>query len=198
MIPALSPQKTVEEVSSSVKPLFISDSGDNTTAGADGKSTFLLQKFIGRNSERTLFACICNCIAYDCLKTHKDGDKIDLYVPAEDINSEPITIDGYVVCHGDILGFVGELIGKGVCFRTGMTDIIFTNVRTSFIKEEHFKSMHISVKDYDVIVLKMGYLWPGVSILAKSSIFSMTPGTSTNDFSSLDYKKLNGEYFYIK
>ena len=46
--------------------------------------------------------------------------------------------------------------------------------------------------------VKLDYLWPGVAELAASQVFCMTPGTATNDFSTLPFKHLEGEYYYVR
>ena len=46
--------------------------------------------------------------------------------------------------------------------------------------------------------VKQGYLWSGAAELAASQVFCMTPGTATNDFATLPFKNLVGEYYYVK
>ena len=63
---------------------------------------------------------------------------------------------------------------------------------------EHFSAMGVDAKDYDVVVVKQGYLWPGAAELAATQIFCMTPGTATNDFSTLPFRNLEGDYYFVK
>ena len=58
--------------------------------------------------------------------------------------------------------------------------------------------MGLNPADYDVVVVKQGYLWPGAAELAASQVFCMTPGTATNDFSTLPFRHLEGDYYYVK
>ena len=83
-------------------------------------------------------------------------------------------------------------------FRTGGVDIVFASVRTSFTMKEHFAAMGLSAADYEVVVVKQGYLWPGAAELAATQVFCMTPGTATNDFSTLPFRHLVGDYYYVK
>ena len=48
------------------------------------------------------------------------------------------------------------------------------------------------------LAVKQGYLRPGAAELAASQVFCMTPGTATNDFATLPFKNLEGEYYYVK
>lgn len=198
-MPALSPDATVRAMADLPKPVFISDSGDNSTAGADGESTFLLGKMLGGKTGRGLVASLFDEKNYGVLSALVDGGKAELTLAAKDSYSETLTLSGTVVRKGVILGFVGERVGEGVLFETEQgIDVIFSNARTSFTTEAHFSEMGVDPADYDWVALKMGYLWPGVDGLAKSRIFCLTPGSSTNDFSTLDYKNLCGEYYYIR
>ena len=39
---------------------------------------------------------------------------------------------------------------------------------------------------------------PGAAELAATQIFCMTPGTATNDFSTLPFRHLEGDYYFVK
>ena len=196
-VPALVPDKTVEGIKSLAKPVFISDSGDNTTAGAGGKSAYLLKRFLG-SGVKTLFASIYCPDVWEKLSAMKLGDRATLTIPRSDDYTDDLTIEGEYVKKGNILGFVGEESGEGIIVRSGDVDIVFASVRTSFTMKEHFAAMGVSAVDYEAVIVKQGYLWPGAAELAASQVFCMTPGTATNDFSTLPFKNLVGEYYYVK
>lgn len=171
-VPALSPEKTPDAVRAMAKPVFVSDSGDNTTAGAAGASDYLVKTFKGTGL-KTLFTSLCDPGAVARLADRAVG-------------------------RGRILGFVGEDAGEGIVVRDGNVDVVYSTVRTSFTTKAHFAAMNLDANDYDVVVVKQGYLWPGAAELAASQVFCMTPGTSTNDFSTLPFKNLVGDYWYVK
>lgn len=171
-VPALAPEKTPEAVRTMAKPVFVSDSGDNTTAGAAGTSDCLVKAFKGTGL-KTLFTSLC------------DPDAVAKFADR-------------AVGRGKILGFVGEEAGEGVVVRDGNVDVVYSTVRTSFTMKEHFAAMNLDVKDYDVVIVKQGYLWPGAAELAASQVFCMTPGMATNDFSTLPFRHLDGDYYYVK
>ena len=181
-VPAVAPDDVVEAVRAMAKPVFVSDSGDNTTAGAAGESDVLVKVFCGTGL-KTLFTSL-----YDPDAVAKYANMVGRVVP-----NAPS-----VVCRGRILGFVGEEAGEGVVVRDGNIDIVYSTVRTSFTMKEHFAAMGLNPADYDVVVVKQGYLWPGAAELAASQVFCLTPGTATNDFSTLPFKNLVGDYYYVK
>jgi len=196
-VPALAPDKTPAAVRDMAKPVFVSDSGDNTTAGAGGSSAFLLKRFLG-SGVKTLFTSIYCPSAWTVLEKMKPGERAKITIPQTDEYTPDLAIEGEYVRKGKILGFVGEESGEGIVFRCGEVDIVFASVRTSFTMKEHFAAMDANVADYDAVVVKQGYLWPGAAELAASQIFSLTPGTATNDFSTLHFEHLKGDYHYIK
>ena len=196
-VPALAPDKTVEGVRPLAKPVFISDSGDNTTAGAAGRSAYLLKRFLGTGM-KTLFASIYCPEAWTKLSAMKPGDRANLTIPKSDCYTNDLVVEGEYVKKAKVLGFVGEESGEGVIFRVGSVDIVFASVRTSFTMKEHFAAMGVNASDYDAVIVKQGYLWPGAAELAASQVFCMTPGTATNDFSTLPFRNLEGAYYYVK
>ena len=177
-VPALKPETTPEAVKTMAKPVFVSDSGDNTTAGAAGESDYLLKLFKG-TGVKTLFTSLYDPKKVESCKAKVEGS-------------------GEVVAQGKILGFVGEESGEGVIVREDNVDVVYSTVRTSFTMKEHFEAMGIDVNDYEAVIVKQGYLWPGAASLAKSQIFCMTPGMATNDFATLPFKNLVGDYYYVK
>ena len=196
-VPALAPDKVVAAVGAMAKPVFVSDSGDNTTAGAGGKSAFLLKRLLG-SGVKTLFTSVYCPEAWAKLEAMKPGDRATLTIPKSDDYTDDVVLDGEYVKKGKILGFVGEESGEGIIFRVGSVDVVFASVRTSFTMKEHFAAMGVDAKDYEVVVVKQGYLWPGAAELAATQVFCMTPGTATNDFSTLPFKNLKGEYYFVK
>ena len=163
-----------EEAGFEVVPLVYAVSLPSGMVTRAGESDFLLKIFRGTGL-KTLFTSLY------------DPDAVAKHANAPT-----------VVCRGKILGFVGEESGEGVVVRDGNVDIVYSTVRTSFTMKEHFAAMGLNPADYDVVVVKQGYLWPGAASLAASQIFCMTPGTATNDFSTLPFKNLAGEYYFVK
>ena len=196
-VPALAPDDVVAAVRDMKKPVFVSDSGDNTTAGAGGRSAFLLKRLLG-SGIRTLFTSVYCPEAWAKLKSMKPGDRATLTIPKSDDHTDDVALEGEYVKKAKILGFVGEESGEGIIFRVGSVDVVFASVRTSFTMKEHFAAMGVNAADYGVVVVKQGYLWPGAAELAASQVFCMTPGTATNDFATLPFRHLEGDYYFVK
>ena len=196
-VPALIPDAAIDAMPAMAKPVFVSDSGDNTTAGADGGSTFLLETLLRRGVKRFLIAPLCLPDIYPQLAALHPGDPVDIVIPVQDAYSKGLRLQGTLKRHGRILGFINEDLGPGALVETPDGDVVISSVRTSFISEEHFTAMGINPADYDYVMLKVGYLWPRTVHLAASQIFCMTPGVSTNDFSTVDFKFLPSGFYYV-
>lgn len=199
--------------------LFVTDSGDNTTAGANGKGTLLLREYMKRNREGVLVCGIFARDTTDFLLTKQKGETTEITLcknrnqsriqnpesqtpfPGACLYENKQEIE--TICQvtlkqkGIVYGWTGEKAGEGVLVKCGNTDIILTNARAAFTTPGHFKEMGIEPAQYRVIVLKMGYLFPKLEEISKRFIFALTPGTSSNDFAQIDYKRINKKMYPI-
>lgn len=225
-VPSKTPDEALELAKSLKKPVYITDSGDNTTAGAEGKSTYFLGKIIKSKLKKVL---VCGITCEELVKECYDkeiGSQISFEIKRTDIYSEDIKIKGILKVKGNVIGWSGEIAGKAVTLNVSEgIDVVFTNVRAAFISkehieehiekhikehfeehieehidkhfEEHIDKFNTRLDDYEYIILKMGYLFPKLKPMAASIIFALTPGTSTNSFSKLSYKNLKEKYFML-
>lgn len=173
-------------------PLFITDSGDNTTAGAQGEGTLMLHKLLEFGIQKALVCGITAESAVKELKKKALGEEVDFWVGNNGSGSNviPVHIRGVMKSFGKVLGWVGEECGDGVVITMQNIDVVLTDVRAAFISEKHIKNMGVNPFDYNVIVVKLGYLFPELGKIASEHIFALTPGTSTNLFETLDYKNI--------
>lgn len=173
-------------------PLFITDSGDNTTAGAQGEGTLMLQKVLESGMKQALVCGITARSAVEELIGKAIGDRVDIWIGTEggSPNVVPVNIEGKIKSFGKVLGWAGEECGNGVVIAAGGVDIVLTDVRAAFISAKHIENMGISPADYKVIVVKLGYLFPELRKIASDHVFALTPGASTNLFDTLDYKHI--------
>lgn len=181
------------------KLTFVTDSGDNTTAGADGAGTLLLGKYLSRDEPGVL---ICGIYAEETvagLLAKGPGEKAEIILcPGQnDPQEKEIRLNVTLKKKGTVYGWAGDEVGKGVVVSCGNTDIVLTEARAAFTTRLHFEKMGIVPEDYRVVVLKMGYLFPRLKEISENFIFALTPGISTNDFASIDYKFLKHKMYPI-
>lgn len=197
---AVSVQEAVERSLQNQKGvLFVTDSGDNTTAGADGAGTLLLKEYLKRDRERVLICGILAKEAVDRLFQKRIGYRTELVLckgksgQQEQETKMSVTLRG----KGRVYGWAGEEVGEGCLVRSGNTEIVLTNARAAFTTPEHFKRMGIHPEAYLVIVIKMGYLFPRLREISDRFLFALTPGSSSNDFARLEYKNLKRKMYPI-
>src|SRR5690625_2228383 len=182
---ALEPEASVERaMKEQVRPVFISDSGDNTTAGATGMNTVLLDLFKDNDiaQKRVLIAAIHDINAFSVLDTHEIGDAVSVEVGMNyNVNSTPVVIEGTLKAKGDLLGYLNatnDKVGEVCTVSMGNVDIVIANRGESFITLNHFTRAGLDVNLYDIVVVKQGYLFDELSSISKLDILAMTPGAT--------------------
>lgn len=180
-------------------PTFITDSGDNTTAGAEGEGTLMLKLLLDRNVKNTLVCAVTAKDAVNELMQKNVGDTVavSLGENSKENNIVPVFIKGKIKSFGKVLGWAGEECGNGVTISVGNVDVVLTDVRAAFISKKHIENMGVNVYAYKVIVLKLGYLFPKLKQVSREHIFALTPGASTNLFESLEYKYITRPIYPI-
>lgn len=201
-VDAFDPEEAVEEaIKAKEKLVFITDSGDNTTAGAAGDNAYLLKIILSKNTENTLVGGITDSRAVKICDSKKIGDKVELTLGAElDIqNSESVKITGIIKNKGNILGWYGEDGGKAIVLTVEgkSIDIIVTQNRCALISPEIFKSIGVNIYDYKIIVVKLGYLYPRLAQVAEKAIFALTPGASCEAIEKLKFYNIGRDVYPI-
>lgn len=179
--------------------VFVTDSGDNTTAGADGAGTLLLEKYLQKDETGVLVCGIYAEEAVEHLLKKDAGEEAEIVLcrGKEDPQEKEMTLHVRLKKKGIVYGWAGDEVGKGVVVSCGNTEIVLTDARAAFTTRRHFEKMGIDPEGYRVIVLKMGYLFPQLREISENFIFAMTPGISTNDFASINYKYLKKRMYPI-
>ncbi len=182
-IEAETPETSVKlALSGNENRIFITDSGDNTTAGAEGESTEILKLFLTEDTEKQVcVAGITNSEIVESFWNIKDGESIFV---------EQLGKNAIVKSHGNILGWGKELIGKSLCLSFGNVDAIFTEKRSAFIEKRNFDEANTDLLSYRVVVVKLGYLFTELKPFADREIFVLSDGASCVEIQKLDLKKI--------
>ncbi|MEG0166088.1 M81 family metallopeptidase [Anaerorhabdus sp.] len=178
------------------KPVFITDSGDNVTSGSLGINTTVLKQFLNVNStKKVLFAAINHGTVCNFLYTQEVGSKhsISLGVSKNEL-SAPTSLEVELKYKGFQEGtyMYGEKgnYGKLVTVHIVDTniDITITANNHSFVEIHQLDACGINYKNYDIIVVKQGYIHPELSEVASMSIMSLTNGTTVQDTRRIPFK----------
>ena len=166
-------------------PVFISDSGDNTTAGATGDSAYMLRLCLEKHAEDILIAGIYDDQAVQKCAATGVGGSLSLEVGAGyDVGNVRVSAGTALVKHlqrsdsGAVLNALVSVSG---------VDVILTSSRTDFTSADSFSACGANWHDYKAIVVKLGYLFPGLTQIAASSIIAATPGNSILDITGVKY-----------
>ncbi|MCI9042169.1 M81 family metallopeptidase [Dubosiella newyorkensis] len=181
------------------KPVFITDSGDNVTSGAGGWNTYILRQVLQeKNHDKSfLFATICDPNAFDVLKNKKIGEEVHIQLGynVDDLSS-PVQLDVNVRSKGNLMGFMMHdhhtVFGQTINVKIKDLPIVIMVASTNWaVCEKHqFISAGINWDEYDIIVVKEGYIFPELKEKGKLSIMSLTQGATLQDTSQLPFKRI--------
>lgn len=163
--------------------IFITDSGDNTTAGAEGDRTDLLHLILEANPEKpTCVAGITDGETVNALWSARDGDEVSVAA----LGGRLATVKS----HGDILGWTKEIIGKSLTLTVGNVDVVFTEYRSAFIEKGNFDCANVDLLSYRVVVVKLGYLFTELKPFADRELFALSDGSSCVELARLGLTKI--------
>ena len=198
--PTGSLQESLASALASTKhPFFISDSGDNPTAGGAGDVTWTLREILARpefkpeNGPSLIYASIPGPdLVKDALQAGVGGH-VDSYAGAKvDARyAPPVRLSGTV-----------ESIEKGdkdaeveVVVRVGSVHVIVTQKRKPYHKEIDFTRLGLNPRKTDIVVVKIGYLEPELYAMRADWILALTPGGVDQNLERLPYKRIQRPMF---
>ena len=191
LVEAVEPEEAVRRAMEADGQVFISDSGDNTTAGAAGDSAQMLNLLMKMGAERALVAGIMDADAVDICYRAEIGDTLTLTVGGSLApDSEKATITGRLVRRGDILGYTGDSAGESATVDCGNITVLITKRRTAVTGPEVFESAGLDWRPFRIIVVKLGYLFPGLQRIAGRSILAFTRGGSTERLRGMGHRRI--------
>lgn len=182
-------------------PIYISDSGDNPTAGASSDNTNFLKLIINDKRAEGLKHPIIYGGFYDPVATKqcegKVGTEISLtfgskFDPAA---STPITAKGIVKAYYKDWGYNNLPKGDLVLFSYSGVDIILSEQHVGYTDIKMFQDLGLTPTDAQIIVCKLGYLTPSHEAISKRSIMALTKGNTNEDLKSINYKFLKRPIF---
>lgn len=193
--------KAFEGIGEGKTPIYISDSGDNPTAGASSDNTDFIKLIIADNRTKSLKHPVIYGGFYDPIATKecqgKVGSEITLNFGAkfDTISSTPVTATGVVKSY--IKDWAMHNLPKGdlALFSTAGVDIVLAEQHVGFTDSKMFVDLGLEPSKAEIIVCKLGYLTPAHEALSKRSIMALTKGNTNEDLKSIDYKLLKRPIF---
>lgn len=178
---------------SKAKPYFISDSGDNPTAGGAGDVSWTLAQLLERPELQdpaftAIYASIPDPEAVATCVAAGVGAELDLNVGAivDSGPSGPATLTGTVehIHEGDPTAITEVVV------RHGGLRVILTQLRKPYHKEEDFTRNGLDPRNADLIVVKIGYLEPQLFDMRGDWMLALTPGGVDQDLVRLGHHRI--------
>ncbi|MEX6689690.1 M81 family metallopeptidase [Danxiaibacter flavus] len=181
------------------KPFFISDSGDNPTAGGAGDVTWSITEILKRPELQSakgpslIYASIPGPEFVEKAIAAGVGNQVDDYAGAKVDHryAPPVRLKGTVtaIAYGDRDAEVEVVV------KVGSVSVIVTKKRKPYHKEIDFTRLKLEPRNADIVVVKIGYLEPELYAMKKDWLLALTPGGVDQDLERLPYKRIERPMF---
>jgi len=174
------------------RPYFISDSGDNPTAGGAGDVAFMLERLLAHpdlasRRATAIWASVVDPEAVGRCVAAGEGAAIDVAVGG-----------AFGSTHGDVplRGAVGRILrgdpvgGDIAVVESGGVRAILTTRRKPYHLVRDLHALGLDPARHDLTVVKIGYLVPDLFAAAKGWVLALTPGGVDQDIARLGHRHL--------
>ncbi|ORY71515.1 uncharacterized protein BCR38DRAFT_480003 [Pseudomassariella vexata] len=181
-------------LASETHPYFISDSGDNPTAGGSGDVTWGLTQLLARPEFRStggptvIYASVPGPEAVLVAVEAGVGATVTVTAGAEVDNAHagPVTMTGRV--HSIKIGDKHAAIE--VVLQVGSVFAILTKFRKPYHLERDFTELELKPRQADIVIIKIGYLEPDLYDMAADWMLGLTPGGVNQDLERLGHHRI--------
>lgn len=172
------------------KTVFISDSGDNTTAGAPGDNTQVLDAMLKHKITNALIAGVVDADALEKCKNTGVGNNVKLTLggKVDYVFGKPSSVEGKITFLSND-SVLNTPRGVAIVDIEGVK-LAILNARRSFVKVDDFKDVGLNPLDYDIVVVKLGYLYPELRDIAPVHLMALTSGFCNLDMTTLPFQEV--------
>jgi microcystin degradation protein MlrC len=171
--------------------VFLSDSGDNITAGGAGDIPLLTERLLAAGVSGALVAGICDAAAVArCAAAGQGGAAtVALGGKLDSVHGTPLLVSGVVV-HLD----AQEQPSLAV-LRVEGVEVVITTDRRPFTTLAAFRAAGIDPLSRKIVVVKLGYLFPELRDHAPRSFLVASPGFSDLRLETFPYTQVHRPIF---
>lgn len=186
--------KAFEALGQGLRPVLLSDSGDNPTAGAAADHTDFIRHILQDGRAEKLGETIIYGGFYDPKATRackgKLGQEVRLaFGGAFDKEaSQPIEARGVVKAYYENWGRYNFPKGDLALFSTGGLEIVLAEEHVGFTDPQMYRDLGLEPEKAAMIINKLGYLTPGHQEISQKDILVLTRGNTNEDLKSIEYK----------
>jgi len=177
--------------------VFITDSGDNTTAGAAGDGTLVLERLLAHEVPDAVMAGVVDPEAVAVCVEAGVGAKVTLALGGklDNVFSKPLEVTGTVQFIAPEPA--GDSKRRPVVLEVENVLLVILNARRSFTTPGHFEEVNIDPLEHKIVVVKLGYLFQGLRDIAPRTIMALTPGFAYQVVENLTYEKIRRPMYPI-
>lgn len=173
------------------KQVFLCDSGDNTTAGATGDNAYMLNRLREAGAKGFLLAGITDAEAVNECFNAEIGDEVSLKIGGKlDVRNESAIITGKLLNKGDLVNYTGGAGIPSALIDCGDMTVIVSKDRAPLCRPDILDSIEPNWRNYKIVVVKLGYLFPELAAVAERSILAFTPGNSTQRLKDMHHHNI--------
>jgi microcystin degradation protein MlrC len=182
-------------LASPARPFFISDSGDNPTAGGAGDVTWGLTELLSRpefqdeTGPTVIYASVPGPEAVDKMVQAGVGATVTVTAGAQvdNLHAGPLTMTGRVhaIKHGDRHAIIEAVLQVGGVYA------ILTRLRKPYHQERDFTDLDLRPRSTDIVIVKIGYLEPELFDMAADWRLGLTPGGVDQDLERLGHRRIH-------
>lgn len=190
-VPFGSIDEMIEKAGKCDKTVFISDSGDNTTAGAPGDNTQVLEALLEHKSENALVAGIVDADALQkCIETGVGKEvRLNLGAKVDYVFSKTLDVKGKVTYLSG--GSVMKTSRSAAVLDVEGVKVVILKARRSFVTLNDFDEVGLDPLDFKIVVVKLGYLYPELRDIAPFHLMALTSGFCNLDMRTLPFKNVH-------
>ncbi|WP_279122179.1 M81 family metallopeptidase [Holdemania filiformis] len=188
------------------KPAVITDSGDNMTSGAAGWNTSILRQCLALpDLKKTfLFAPIVDPQAFARLKEQAVGQTVAIELgTGRDALSESVSLNVTLRQFNQICKFTNGVYEREmtecalVHIEGTPIDVLISNLSYAVINKHQLEHLGLDWRQYDVTVLKQGYIFPDFKAEAQFYVMSLTGGATPQDTKHIPFKLIQRPMYPI-
>lgn len=187
-----------QSIESDYQKIVITDSGDNVTAGSMGNNTFLLNEYLSLenyNNKKILFAGITDNKLFNKLKQKNIDGYFDIELGTNtDELSKQIKLTVKIINKGKLQQIFGDTDEHGETITLSVKgkpiDIVLIDKPISFAEMHQFEAANINLNDYNIVVVKQGYVFPELKEFCDYAIMALTDGATNQKIEKIEFKQI--------
>jgi microcystin degradation protein MlrC len=174
------------------RPVFISDSGDNVTAGAAGDTALFAERLVALGARDAVVAGVADPEAVSRCAEAGIGAEVQLSIGGK---LDPVTCSPFeTTARVEFLSPDAQAAELAVVRVDGVA-IVLTQERRVFADRASIAAAGIDPMEQQIVVVKLGYLFPDLRDNVPRGIMALSPGTSDLRLERLSYERLQRPIF---